>query len=126
MEVRAGSAGAAGDAITGTEAPPPACRFSYQSSALAEVPFTLDTVLDRLFALSFDPYHCPERRWGAPEGSLELATCTDDADRQARYEEELPRRTRVDRAPGRPHKDEAAIAPDVDLRSLFPVWDFEL
>lgn len=30
---------------------------------------TLDDVLQRLFDLSFDPYHCPELRWGLDHGS---------------------------------------------------------
>ena len=45
-----------------------ACRFGYEDARR------------RLFRLSFDPYHCVERRWGAD--GAELATCRDGA-RQA-------------------------------------------
>ncbi len=34
-------------------------------------PLTLADIGKRLFALSFDPYHCPELRWGAKD----LSTC---------------------------------------------------
>jgi len=43
----------------------PECRFVYKNSRNEDKLLTLDTVMDRLFDLSFDPYHCPEMRWGA-------------------------------------------------------------
>ena len=49
---------------------------------------TIDTVLDRLFALSFDPYHCPELRWGAAAGSPELSSCPDNAEKLGWYRAE--------------------------------------
>jgi hypothetical protein len=39
--------------------------------------------MDRLWEMSFDPYHCPERRWGA--AGAELETCTDDENKTAWY-----------------------------------------
>ena len=36
---------------------------------------TIDHIAKRLFDLSFDPYHCPELRWGAR--GVELETCED-------------------------------------------------
>jgi hypothetical protein len=39
--------------------------------------------MDRLFDLSFDPYHCPERRWGAR--GAEFETCTDDSEKDQWY-----------------------------------------
>ena len=50
----------------------------------------------RLFALSFDPHHCAERRWGAHEAE-ELATCADGADKRAWYEAEQRLRNQPDR-----------------------------
>ena len=50
----------------------------------------------RLFALSFDPHHCVERRWGAQDPE-ELATCSDAADKRAWYEAEQRLRNQPDR-----------------------------
>lgn len=45
----------------------------------------LEAARQRLFNMSFDPYHCVEKRWGArlPE---ELLGCTDDSNKNAWYE----------------------------------------
>jgi hypothetical protein len=77
----------------------------------------------RLFALSFDPYHCPELRWGA-KGS-ELTTCPDNAYKFDWYRAEQGLRNQIERTYdermdfdvedtaklGRPQ------APDIDLWS---------
>lgn len=49
---------------------------------------TLLDVMNRIYDMSFDPYHCPERRWGAVKGrhDRELVTCKDDAEKTAWYE----------------------------------------
>lgn len=52
------------------------CPLGYRNSDGAWVGLTLKQVLARLPHLSFDPYHCPERRWGA-DGE-ELARCDED------------------------------------------------
>ena len=52
-----------------------ACQVTYLGSTGAPHTLTLDDVVDRLFDLSFDPYHCPELRWGAPDKSDEASTC---------------------------------------------------
>ena len=52
------------------------CTFTYWRSDSTRMRLNLAHVMDRLFDLSFDPYHCPERRWGAH--SAEFETCTDD------------------------------------------------
>ncbi|MEL7487993.1 MAG: hypothetical protein AAGJ87_12350, partial [Pseudomonadota bacterium] len=59
------------------------CRISYWRSDGMRVRLTLANVMDRLWDLSFDPYHCPERRWGAR--GVELQSCTDDADKNRWY-----------------------------------------
>jgi len=53
-----------------------ACTFAYWRSDDSRIRMNIGHVQERLWDLSFDPYHCSERRWGASD--LELATCTDD------------------------------------------------
>jgi hypothetical protein len=80
-----------------------------------------------MFRLSFDPYHCIERRWGA--GGPELATCHDAPVKSQWYEAEQNLRNQIDRTyearmnfaldelkqgPG-PGKGVAA-PPDIDVR----------
>ncbi len=60
-----------------------ACKFTYWRSDNTRVRLSLGHVMDRLFDLSFDPYHCPERRWGAR--GAELETCTDDTTKERWY-----------------------------------------
>lgn len=64
-----------------------ACQFSYVTSSGRTVLMNLEAARQRLFDMSFDPYHCIERRWGArlPQ---ELASCTDDANKKAWYDHE--------------------------------------
>jgi len=52
----------------------PARTMAYTNSKGEKVPLTLNDIEERLYALSFDPNHPPELRWGAPEGSPERAT----------------------------------------------------
>jgi len=52
------------------------CIIRYSRSDDMRVELNLGHVMDRLWLLSFDPYHCPERRWGA--AGAELESCTDD------------------------------------------------
>ncbi len=60
-----------------------ACRINYWRSDGMRVRLNLAHVMERLFDLSFDPYHCPERRWGA--SGAELESCTDDAEKTRWY-----------------------------------------
>jgi len=59
------------------------CRINYWRSDDMRVRLNLGHVMDRLFDLSFDPYHCPERRWGAR--GAELETCTDGPEKERWY-----------------------------------------
>ena len=108
-------------AIWSEEATSPTCAFTYRNSLGVAVPLGLDVVLDRLFDLSFDPYHCPELRWGAPAGSIEASTCRDDANKRRWYELEARLRHRIDREYGVPTPLDSgpATPPDVDVRRLF-------
>ncbi len=73
-----------------------ACSIAYLRSDGSERQLAFAEVVRRLFALSFDPYHCVERRWGAREAD-ELATCADGADKRAWYEAEQRLRNQPDR-----------------------------
>ncbi|ADM10698.1 hypothetical protein PB2503_13304 [Parvularcula bermudensis HTCC2503] len=59
------------------------CPLGYKRSDRQRVRFDLDEAVARLFDMSFDPFHCPERRWGA-KGD-ELAACTDGPDKDRWY-----------------------------------------
>lgn len=61
-----------------------ACTVTYRRSDDSRVRLNLGHVMDRLWDLSFDPHHCPERRWGAK--GAEMETCTDDALKGRWYE----------------------------------------
>ncbi len=66
----------AGDLATAFEEEKNACTITYWRSDRTRMRLNLAHVMERLFDLSFDPYQCPERRWGAR--GAELETCTDD------------------------------------------------
>lgn len=51
------------------------CVVRYRNSAGRAVTLNLKQMLERLPRMSFDPYHCPEKSWGA--SGAELATCRD-------------------------------------------------
>jgi hypothetical protein len=103
------------------------CTVVYTNSAGSRVTLHYGDVVDRLFRLSFDPYDCIERRWGAvtPE---ELASCHNPAAKNRWYEAMQRLRNQIDRtydtrmdftakdlesrAPG----SGADSAPDVDLK----------
>lgn len=73
-----------------------ACTFSYPTSDGKIVELGFSKLAERLFRLSFDPYHCVERRWGATAPD-ELASCTDDSDKRAWYEAEQRLRNQISR-----------------------------
>ena len=109
--------------IWSTETATATCHFRYTNSVGAPVELTVNDVLDRLFALSFDPYHCPELRWGAPDGSPERQTCVEDPLRRAWYRAEQRLRNRVDREYGvaTPVTFGPETPPDVDPRRVLAV-----
>lgn len=73
-----------------------ACPIVYRKTDGSKVTLTIDDVVHRLFRLSFDPYHCVERRWGATDPA-ELASCPDAALKTRWYEAEQPLRNQIDR-----------------------------
>lgn len=56
-------------------------RFQYTRTDGSSWTLSLADVLDRAvgFEMSYNPNDCPSRRWAAPEGSQEAATCRDNA-----------------------------------------------
>ncbi len=72
-----------------------ACTVTYLSTRLKPVSLTFDDMMHRLFALSFDPYHCVELRWGA--SGDELDACDDSSAKRRWYEAEQRLRNQPDR-----------------------------
>jgi hypothetical protein len=77
-----------------------ACQFTYLNSKNAQVALSLYDVMDRLFDLSFDPYHCPELRWGAKRGSDEYRSCKRDSGKSWIYYSERRLRNQIEREYG--------------------------
>jgi len=72
------------------------CRISYSNSLGQQVSFGFPEAVQRLFAMSFDPYQCIERRWGATSVA-ELASCKDNATKTRWYQAEQNLRNQVER-----------------------------
>ncbi len=102
-----------------------ACNLSYSRSDGSRVQLGYEEARRRLFRLSFDPYQCVERRWGAVGG--ELASCRDGALKRRWYDAEQKLRNQIDRTyearmdfsldeleAGR---GDVAMPPDTDTRS---------
>ncbi len=73
----------AGDLWTAYIEEKEACTYTYWRSDNSRVRLNLGHLQDRLWELSFDPFHCAERRWGA--SGPEFQTCTDDDDKARWY-----------------------------------------
>jgi len=72
------------------------CVLAYARGDGSKVPLSYEDARRRLFAMSFDPYHCVERRWGATDPK-ELATCRDGSAKQAWYAAEQNLRNQLER-----------------------------
>lgn len=73
-----------------------ACTITYVRSNGAPMQLGYEEIRRRMFLLSFDPYHCIERRWGASD-QAELNTCRDDAYKGEWYAAEQYLRNQIDR-----------------------------
>ena len=94
----------------------------------SQIHLTFDQILSRLFDLSFDPYMCPELRWGA--SGDELATCQDSQEKLDWYRAESRLRAQIERtynvnmafslADLLAHVPGSGVdtAPDVDVKKL--------
>lgn len=94
------------------------CQFSYKKSNGTMVRLTLDDVLDRLWKISFDPYHCSELRWGA--AGTELQSCPDGAEKLRWYRDEQSLRNNIERVYEQPTPLSfgPGVPPDVDVPAL--------
>jgi hypothetical protein len=73
-----------------------ACAMTYTKSDGRPVTLDFDQMMRRLFAMSFDPYHCIERRWGVLTRE-ELSSCRDDDEKERWYFAEERLRNQIDR-----------------------------
>jgi hypothetical protein len=106
-----------------------ACRITYIRSDGRHQILGFNEIVDRLFRLDFDPYHCIERRWGA-NGGEELASCPDGSVKKAWYEAEQRLRNQLERTYDarmdadldalRAHASGTGVdrAPEIDVRML--------
>lgn len=60
------------------------CRFSYQNSKGQVVPLDMTSALKRSTIKAFDPYLCPELRWGATKPA-ELKSCLNEDEKREWY-----------------------------------------
>jgi len=90
-----GGSDLAGDMLNVHDRAAAACRVGYARSDGVRVSLGYEEARRRLFRLSFDPYHCVERRWGAQGG--ELASCRDGTVKQRWYDAEQRLRNQIDR-----------------------------
>jgi hypothetical protein len=71
------------------------CHVAYTRTDGSQVTLSYEQARARLFRMSFDPYQCVERRWGAD--GAELSTCPDGPNKQAWYAAEQNLRNQIDR-----------------------------
>ena len=125
--IRYGGLDLQSDMLRAYDAEAQRCMVVYRTSADAKVVLTLPELTKRLFALSFSPYDCVERRWGASSPE-ELAACANPADKDRWYFALQGLRAQVERAYGTRmgftvQELEAGAAgrpraPDVDIRAV--------
>jgi hypothetical protein len=75
------------------------CSITYTNSAGRPVTFGFNDAVQRLFTMSFDPYQCIERRWGATS-EQELASCGDDEVKTRWYKAQQNLRNQAERVYG--------------------------
>lgn len=71
------------------------CTISYTNSRGSEVQLNMEQIIDRAYALSFDPYHCVELRWGG--SGNELSSCGDSDNKLAWYKAQQFLRNTIER-----------------------------
>lgn len=72
------------------------CSLTYTRTNGAPVTLSYEDARKRLFLISFDPYQCVERRWGATDPE-ELSSCRDGDIKRAWYAAEQNLRNQIDR-----------------------------
>jgi hypothetical protein len=74
------------------------CEITYKNSKGEPITLGLGVALKRLTSMSFDPYFCPERRWGAAYRS-EMVSCADDTQKAEWYQFQQFLRNATERDP---------------------------
>jgi hypothetical protein len=72
------------------------CQIKYKNSNGQQIELSYGQISTRIFKLSFDPYHCVEKRWGA-DNPEELASCRDGDVKNLWYEREQRLRNQIER-----------------------------
>jgi len=72
------------------------CGFQYKKTDGQSVTLGYTDIIQRLFLMSFDPYHCVELRWGATSRE-EMASCRDDRYKMQWYEAQQNLRNQTER-----------------------------
>ncbi len=85
----------AGDMLAAYQRETAKCPITYTRSDASTTTLNYEEARRRLFAMSFDPYQCPELRWGA--SGDELSTCPDGALKRDWYGAEQNLRNQIDR-----------------------------
>jgi hypothetical protein len=105
------------------------CSIYYMNSAGKRVSIGFSDAMKRLFAMSFDPYDCVERRWGATS-EAELSTCTNSSSKNRWYNAMQRLRNQIDRTyetrmdftvkelEAKPNGSGVDTAPDVDVKAV--------
>jgi hypothetical protein len=60
------------------------CKITYTNSMKQKVTLGLAQLINRIARISYDPYDCPELRWGA-DNQAERSTCTNDQEKMEWY-----------------------------------------
>lgn len=89
-----------------------ACTITILTSDKHPLPMSFDDMARRLFAMSFDPYHCVELRWGTDMGAGGSG-CPDQAGKRRWYAAEDQARHVID-----PDSGVLAGPQDTDIRGL--------
>ncbi|MES2856074.1 MAG: hypothetical protein V4692_09435 [Bdellovibrionota bacterium] len=85
-----------GDLRSAYEKAAESCEVGYRRTDGSVATLTFHHVAARIWDLSFDPYHCVERRWGATDTD-ELSTCKDGSQKDAWYQAERRLRNQIER-----------------------------
>ncbi|MCI5146913.1 MAG: hypothetical protein D3923_15670 [Candidatus Electrothrix sp. AR3] len=91
-------------------------QIEYTNSSGTTVSLTLVEIMERLFKLSFDPYHCPELRWG----DTEATACPDGSSKRNWYTKEQRLRNVIDPnyQVNTPLSWGPQATPDIDISTL--------
>lgn len=97
-----------GDLLAAYDRQSQACTITILTSDKRPLPMTFDDISHRLFAMSFDPYHCVELRWG-----IDGSGCPDQSGKRRYYAMEERARHVID-----PDTGATAAPADADIRGL--------